>query len=410
MINKISTILMLLATLGLNAQNDTTRVLFIGNSYTSVNNLPNEFVLCANSAGFNVSVASSAPGGYTFQQHLSNASTQGLIQQGNWDFTILQEQSQIPSFPLSQVESECFPFAASLNDSIEKYSPCGETVFYQTWGRQNGDSQNCASWPPVCTYEGMDSLLRERYQMMADMNEAIVSPVGAVRRYLREYYPQYNLYSADGSHPSPLGTYAAACTFTSALFRINPDLITYSNTFTTAEVLAVKEAINSILFNDLLTWNIGEYDVNVQFTYTLENGVLTTNASCQYCDSLVWNFGNGEISNELNTIYQYPTPGIYSLLLTGYRCEQIDSQYAEIFIENIVSTAEHNNLSWNVIVLNNNLYFSQHSPLMDILIFDSMGKMIPTHASNPLSTLGWSAGIYFVLNKTNGDCIKIIIN
>lgn len=391
-------------------QSDTVRVLFIGNSYTSVNNLPNEFVLCANSAGFNVSAASSAPGGYTFQQHLSNASTQGLIQQGNWDFTILQEQSQIPSFPLSQVEVECFPFAASLNDSIEKYSPCGETVFYQTWGRENGDSQNCASWPPICTYEGMDSLLRMRYQTMADTNQAIVSPVGAVRRYLREHFPDLVLYAADGSHPSPLGTYAAACTFTTAMFRISPDLITYTNTFSDAEISAVKEAINNILFNDFLNWNIGDYDVDVQFSYTLENGVLTTNAICENCDSLVWNFGNGDISSELNTIYEYPTPGIYSLLLTGYHCDQMDSQYAELIVENTITVDELQSTPWSAFVLNNNIYFSQNSVLSDIIIFDSMGNKVTSHTSNPLSTMGWSTGLYFILNKNNGDCVKIIIN
>ena len=49
-----------------------------------------------------------------------------------------------------------------------------------TWGRENGDQSNCQSWPPVCTYEGMDDLLRERYMIMANDNNALVAPVGAV--------------------------------------------------------------------------------------------------------------------------------------------------------------------------------------------------------------------------------------
>ena len=173
-----------------------TRVLFIGNSYTAVNNLPQLTADCALSIGFAgmpVEVASSTPGGTTFQMHTTNATSQSLINQGNWDYVVLQEQSQLPSFPDGQVAAECFPFAAQLNDQILTVDSCTETVFYMTWGRQNGDASNCASWPPVCTYEGMDSLLNLRYRQMAIDNHAILSPVGALWKYIRTTYPEINL-------------------------------------------------------------------------------------------------------------------------------------------------------------------------------------------------------------------------
>ena len=132
----------------LSLQAQTTRVLFIGNSYTSVNDLPEMTRQLALSLGDTLIVANSSPGGYTFQQHTANAATQGLIDQGNWDFVVLQEQSQLPSFPPSQVAAECLPYAQALVDTIRAHSPCAEPVFYMTWGRQNGDAQNCASWPP----------------------------------------------------------------------------------------------------------------------------------------------------------------------------------------------------------------------------------------------------------------------
>jgi hypothetical protein len=49
------------------AQDDTTHVLFIGNSYTGVNTLPTLFQQCASSAGINTVVSSNTPGGYSFQ-------------------------------------------------------------------------------------------------------------------------------------------------------------------------------------------------------------------------------------------------------------------------------------------------------------------------------------------------------
>ena len=202
-----------------------TRVLFIGNSYTGVNNLPQIVYDVCLSAGDTIQFSSNSPGGTTFQQHVSNTTTEAEIKLGNWDFVVLQEQSQLPSFPINQVQSQCFPYAAMLNDSIEKYNPCAETVFYMTWGRKNGDASNCSSWPPVCTYAGMDSLLHLRYMTMAADNQSIVSPVGAVWNYVRSNFPSINLYQSDESHPSLAGSYLAACTFYTSLLRKNPLLI-----------------------------------------------------------------------------------------------------------------------------------------------------------------------------------------
>ena len=114
----------------------------------------------------------------------------------------------------------------SLDSLIHVYNPCAETVFYMTWGRKTGDASNCSIWPPVCTYEGMDSLLRARYLIMADNNNGIVSPVGPVWHYIRNQNPLIELYQTDLSHPSLAGSYAAACAFFASVFRQDPTLIT----------------------------------------------------------------------------------------------------------------------------------------------------------------------------------------
>ena len=97
------------------------------------------------------------------QSHSTNNNTIQLISNGNWDYVVLQEQSQFPSFPLWQVEQDVFPYASELNQLIKENNICAETVFFMTWGREEGDQSNCLNWPPVCTYEGMDDLIRERY-------------------------------------------------------------------------------------------------------------------------------------------------------------------------------------------------------------------------------------------------------
>src|SRR5690606_26633068 len=85
------------------AQN-SRNVLFLGNSYTAVNNLPQMLADMAASTGDTLIFDSNTPGGYTFQNHVSNPQTLNKIMAGNWDYVVLQEQSQFPSFPIEQVE------------------------------------------------------------------------------------------------------------------------------------------------------------------------------------------------------------------------------------------------------------------------------------------------------------------
>lgn len=192
------------------------KVLFIGNSYTAVNDLPNWVRLVAESAGDTFEVVSIAPGGTTFSMHVNNPQVTSELASGNYDAVILQEQSQIPSFPQSQVESQCFPYAEALVDAARAGKSCIKVVFYMTWGRENGDAQNCASWPPVCKFGGMNELLRQRYVQMAKDNQCDVAPVGSVWREVRNK-SSIGLYQGDGSHPSTAGTHLAALTIFRAL-------------------------------------------------------------------------------------------------------------------------------------------------------------------------------------------------
>ena len=214
----------------LSLQAQSTHVLFIGNSYTGVNDLPEMTRQLALSIGDTLVVASSSPGGMTFQGHTTNATTQSLIDQGNWDFVVLQEQSQLPSFPPSQVASDCLPYAQALVDTVRARTPCAEAVFYMTWGRENGDADNCAFWPPVCTYEGMQQRLRMSYLQMAQDNSAECAPAGMAWKRVREDFPTIDLYASDGSHPSVAGSYLVACTMYSTFFRTS----TVGATFTSS--------------------------------------------------------------------------------------------------------------------------------------------------------------------------------
>lgn len=311
----------------------TQRALFLGNSYTSVNNLPSMTAACALSAGDSLIVDSNAPGGYTFQGHSTNPTSLEKIAQGNWDFVVLQEQSQRPSFPIEQVETEVFPFATQLDNLIRQANTCTETVFYMTWGRANGDASNCPNWPPVCTYEGMDSLLNERYRTMANDNDALLAPVGAVWRYLREEHPEIELYQADESHPSEAGTYAAACTFYSVIFRKSPMLINYTGNVSADHAAIIRNAVELIVYNDFAEWHVGEYDPQAVFSAdtTIASNTITFQNQSSGALEFHWDFGDNNFSDEENPTHTF-FPGVYEVSLTASRCGLFDTMAIEIQI------------------------------------------------------------------------------
>jgi hypothetical protein len=310
----------------LSAQGQTKRVLFLGNSYTNVNNLPQMVADVALSMGDTLIFDSNTPGGYTLQGHSTNTTSLNKIMQGGWDYVVLQEQSQRPSFPLSQVLTDVFPYAQFLDSIINQYNPCAETVFYMTWGRKNGDASNCLNWPPVCTYAGMDSLLNLRYRMMADSNNAIISPVGAVWNYIRQQNPTIELYQPDESHPSVAGTYAGACTFYSVLFRRDPSQITFDATLPPADAAAIRAAAKIVCYDSLSNWHVGQYDPSAGFTHLLTgpDEVTFTNIS-QNTDSCFWDFGDGNTSATWNPVHTFPAPGTYTVMLVVTSCNVSDT-------------------------------------------------------------------------------------
>ena len=233
---------------------DGYKVLFIGNSYTDVNNLPQLIASIAEAEGDTLVFSANLPGGSTFHNHLNNSTTVSLIQQGGWDYVVLQGQSQEPSFPDGQFYSDTYPYAQQLCEMVGQNNPDAKVVFYMTWGRKNGDQGNCPYFPPLCTYEGMDSLLYLRYMTMAEDFDAEVSPVGALWHYLRDHHPEIELYASDGSHPSLAGSYAAACSFYSVLFQKNPRNITFNPGVEEGQAESIRIAASKVVYDSLAKW------------------------------------------------------------------------------------------------------------------------------------------------------------
>merc|ERR1719250_332810 len=188
--------------------NTTKNILFLGNSYTYFNDLPGMVGSLATAAGFSATVESVATGGQTLGGHVTGSL--GHITSGDWDVVVIQDQSQRPSFSDGYVCKNVIPEAKTIVDTIRAKNPCTVPVFFLTWGKRDGDNQNCANGNYFCTFEGIQDRLTESYTTFAYLNQpARVAPAGEA---WRNYPNRGALFTGDGSHPSAQGTYLTACT------------------------------------------------------------------------------------------------------------------------------------------------------------------------------------------------------
>jgi len=273
------------------------KVLFIGNSYVYVNNLPQVLTDLALSLGDTVQYDSSAPGGHTFQNHCSNITTLAKIKSQNWDVVVLQAQSQEPSSPPSQVMSGTYPYAGRLADSIRKYNPCAEILFYMTWGRQNGDASNCSFYTPLCTYDGMQTRLRQSYMLFKDSFMTAVAPVGVTWKKIRTTNPSINLYDPDESHPSLPGTYLAASVFYSSIFLKSCNSSTYTAGINATDATAIRVTSSTTVLDSIPLWNLKSTVVVPQFTYTsVGNNTYAFQNTSKNANHYSWSFGSTQKS------------------------------------------------------------------------------------------------------------------
>ncbi len=390
---------------------ESKSVLFIGNSYTAVNNLPEMIKLAAVSAGDELLFDANIPGGTTFQQHSTNAQTLSKINSKSWDYVVLQEQSQLPSFPDNQVETSVYPYATALNNQILANNSCTETLFYMTWGRKNGDAQNCPMWPPVCTYTGMDDLLAQRYMQMATDNNAEVSPVGAVWRAIITQNPTLELYSSDESHPSLLGSYAAALCFYTTIFRKSADEVLYTANLPADQIAIVKAAVNQVVFANFPQWFISKYDASADFEITEDDTTLNFTAEVQEGATYIWDFGDGNSAQGVATTHTFAA-GMHTISLTVALCGTSETTTQTVAVS-ALSTNDFKNTNFKI-------YPNPASTVLNVTtksgleiqasVYDMLGRKcnVPSTDGQTLDISALQSGSYVIVISQESNVEKHI--
>ena len=206
-------------------------VLFLGNSYTGgCSGIDGVVRKIAEGAGFSATTEWSSPGGKTLNWHAHNSLNK--IKNGDWDAVVLQDQSQRPSFGAQYVYNYILPDVLTLVQTMKETNVCTLPVFFQTWGKRDGDTHNCSPAPydALCTYDGVQDQLTQAYNTMAYVSQpAKVAPAGEA---WRTYANRNSLFANDGSHATCSGTFLAACTIFQVMIipSLNPFILPSQNT------------------------------------------------------------------------------------------------------------------------------------------------------------------------------------
>ncbi len=225
-----------------------TRVLFIGNSYTYVNDLPGTFAEVARSGGRDVEVGMSAVGGATLADHVASADTRAALGAQPWDVVVLQEQSETPASDATRI-AVFEPAVRSLATTVT--SRGATPLLLATWAHRDGSPAQ-----GLTDYRAMQDRIDAAYLGIARALGVGVAPVGTAWAAVRASDPGIELWQADGSHPSVAGTYLAACVFYAAIFGASPVGLGGGGELTSETRRALQEEAARTVLTDPGRWGL----------------------------------------------------------------------------------------------------------------------------------------------------------
>ena len=315
---------------------DTLSVLFIGNSYTSYNNLPLLVKNLSTSAGKTLNIDSNMPGGYLMSSHAADGTTLSKISMGNWDYVILQEQSQIPTIEYYRY-NDMYPAMIDLKALINLYNPCAKIITYMTWGRRFGGQQFDPSGtycsPVFANFNHMQDSLTSAYLEISEQLKVQCAPVGVVWQNILND-TNLVLHSGDNSHPNIDGSYVAACAIFTSIWKQGTSGLSYTAGLSSSLALYYQSISDNTIFSRANDWNLHINNPTANFSESISGNTATfTNLSTSINNTLnyLWNFGDGNTSSIQNPSHTYTTSGTYTITLIASNC---------IFSDTIIKTIQ----------------------------------------------------------------------
>lgn len=206
---------------------DTTRILFVGNSYTYYNHGPYIFKEIAMSEGHYTDCRMTEKGGYTMAKHMKYQPTIEAVEAGGYDYVFLQDQSYERLFSGTEDDFGSLKGITDLAAYVRAHSPNVKPIISLTWGRKHGDNHLRKEDLPLVkkypsffyNFEAMQARLNKVVEIEAKSIGADISAQGPAWQIVRHERSDIELYTKDGSHPSYAGSYLAAAVSYLTLYK-----------------------------------------------------------------------------------------------------------------------------------------------------------------------------------------------
>lgn len=165
------------------------KILFIGNSHTYFNDLPQIVATMAEECGYDADVTMIAHGGWYLIQHVAEPDVPFNIKYGHYDYVVLQEHSH----PFNRLED----YESALETLVGWIKEAGSTpVIYGTWSMK--------AEPEV------QELMNTTNRRLSEKFSTLYAAVGENWWQYQKSWPTIEMYASDGAHASRAGSEFAA--------------------------------------------------------------------------------------------------------------------------------------------------------------------------------------------------------
>jgi len=170
--------------------NSVHSILFVGNSLTYTNNLPELVAKIANDNGVAVETTILAYPNYALEDHWNDGQLQKLIANGSFDFVVVQQG------PSSHAEGRdmLLDYGERISALCKKHNV--QLAFFMVW-------------PAKANYQTFNSVIKN-YSDAAQQTQSILCPVGKIWKQHFDTTNNFSYYDTDEFHPSLAGSKVAA--------------------------------------------------------------------------------------------------------------------------------------------------------------------------------------------------------
>lgn len=160
--------------------------------------------------------------GATLRHQWNRGHAREAIERGRWDYVVLQAHSLDPFDRPEQAKE----YAASFVKVIRANG--AKPLLFMPWPREQGDVlYRRVGGKRFENPKDMLAKTKDYYAKLGSELEVKVVPVGQAWFAALQNSPKPNLYMADGTHPTQVGTFLSACLFYRALTGHTPDAAEY---------------------------------------------------------------------------------------------------------------------------------------------------------------------------------------